>query len=753
MAPKNHFSALVRALTEQAHQAQQRRTLVLSGVHEWCLEYADTAIATTNSNVNLWISNIFTDHHKVIHYRPRQTRKLLGTEADTVIIDAHTGLDPNALGLVSGIIRAGGLFIILCPLLHQWRHMKDPEYRAILSHGYSPKDIQGYFIDRIARILRESRDSILVQEGESLPSIPCAPSTVPSTKRESKPSLDDTPCRTVDQLNAVEAILRVATGHRRRPLVMTADRGRGKTSALGIAAAQILRLNIGSILVTAPRLDTVKSLFDQATRCLPDGEIREGCIQYENHTLRFIAPDALCLNDHDAVLVMVDEAAAIPVSLLGRLLKKYARIVFSSTIHGYEGSGRGFAIRFRKSLDRITPKWHQIHLDTPIRWTAGDPVEALVFELLLMDASPASDQLIMATTAEHDRVIKLSQQQLCSDERLLNALFGLLVTAHYQTTPRDLQRVMDSPDLSIYVLYRGSQVAGTVLTIKEGSIPQCMANAIWLGERRLQGHLVPQSLANHVGIIAATELSGERIMRIAIHPCLRRQGLGKQLLQAVQADCHQNSRDFIASSFGATPELINFWKQSDLQPIRLGSTRDTSSGEHSVLALLPLTDAGKTLYTLARHRFIEQLPLLLCDSLRDIEPSIVAALATTCTIDNLTINNGTIDMLVTAHDWQDGLSFAFGNRTYDSCVFAIEKLFISVLRTKLGQLSSEAVNILILKVLQKHSWKQVVKQCHFQGEKAAVLSLRQAVAMLLRLSLAECPASIHRTLQPMLDKL
>lgn len=743
MAPKNSFSSLVRALTEQAQQTQQRRSLVLSGAHEWCLEYAATAIAATNRNVNLWISNVSTDHHKVIHYKPRQTRKLLGTEADTVIIDAHTGLDPNALGAVSGIIRAGGLLILLCPPLHRWRHLKDPEYRTILSHGYSPKDIQGYFIDRIARILGESRDSTLIKESESLPSIPCAP-----TDRHSKPALDASLYRTVDQLHAVEAILRVATGHRRRPLVMTADRGRGKTSALGIAAAQILRQNIGSILVTAPRPDAVKALFDQAARHLPDGEIKENCIQYENHNLRFIAPDELCLNDHDAVLVMVDEAAAIPASILGQLLKKYARIVFSSTIHGYEGSGRGFAIRFRKSLDRITPKWRQLHLDTPIRWATGDPVEALTFKLLLMDASPASDQLIMATTGEHDRIIKLSQQQLSNDETLLNTLFGLLVTAHYQTTPRDLQRVMDSPDLSIYVLYRGSHVAGTVLTIKEGSIPQCLANAIWLGERRLQGHLVPQSLASHVGIITATELSGERIMRIAIHPCLRRQGLGKQLLQTVLADCHQNNRDFIASSFGATPELINFWKQSDLQPVRLSSTRDTASGEHSALVLLPLTDAGNTLYTLARHRFIEQLPLLLCDSLRDIEPPIVAALATTCTADNRTI-----DTPVTAQDWQDGLSFAFGNRTYDSCVFAIEKLLISVLRTKLEQLSSEAVHLLILKVLQKHPWKQVVKQCHFQGERAAVVSLRQAVAMLLRLRLAECPASIHRTLQPMLDKL
>ena len=47
------------------------------------------------------------------------------------------------------------------------------------------------------------------------------------------------PCRTADQQRAVDAVVRVVTGHRRRPVVLTSDRGRGKSAAFGIAAAQL----------------------------------------------------------------------------------------------------------------------------------------------------------------------------------------------------------------------------------------------------------------------------------------------------------------------------------------------------------------------------------------------------------------------------------------------------------------------------------------------------------------------------------
>nr|WP_281417052.1 GNAT family N-acetyltransferase [Kistimonas asteriae] len=667
---------------------------------------------------------------------------MLGTEGNAVIIDAHSGFNPNALGAASGIIRAGGLLILLCQPLEDWHRHNDPEYRAILSHGCAPEDIRGHYLSRMVRLIKASSHTTTVEEGLPFPSLPVY--ETPTT--DTLPDTDNL-CRTDDQRKAVEAIVRVATGHRRRPLVITADRGRGKSASLGIAAAQLLQQGAGPVLVTAPQPEAVKPLFDQAARLLPDADIRRHRIQYNETTLHFVAPDDLAQNPQEATLVMVDEAAAIPASLLSKLLKQHARIVFSSTIHGYEGSGRGFAIRFRETLDRITPKWRHLTLNTPIRWANNDPVEAFTFQLLQLNASPAPDAMIVESANGQDSIVKLSQAQLAQDEALLNELFGLLVTAHYQTTPRDLQMLLDSPSLSIYVLYRGAHIAGTVLSVMEGGFSKALAQAIWLGERRLRGHLIPQSLANHAGMPEAAELTGERIMRIAIHPALRRQGLGKQLLETVIADCQRKNRDFIASSFGATPALLNFWQASGLTPLRLGSTRDTASGEHSALVMLPLSEAASSLHTLARKRFIQQLPLLMSDSLRDIETSLVAALLSE-TSHSTEIEHDHL----TEQDWLDSVSFAYSNRTYDGCILAIEKMLLKALRRNPALIAPDTLTLLVRKILQKDNWQEVANQCQLSGEKAVVAQLRRAVGQLIELHLPECPTPVREKLQPLLNR-
>ena len=742
MASADNSGTLADHLTDQARLSGQRRGLVLSGSQPWCLARAAEAISRIDDAI--WISNApDPGHGNTTHCRPGQTRQLLGTESDAVVIDAHSGFNPDALGASSGIIRAGGLLILLCPPLDDWHRHDDPEYHAILSHGRTSRDIQGHFLSRMARLVKTSIHTITVEEGLPIPSLPvCEPSAT-----DTLPDTGD-PCRTADQGKAVAAIIRTAIGHRRRPVVITADRGRGKSAALGIAAAWLLQRGTDPILVTAPRPEAVQSLFDQTARLLPDANTGKHCIQYHEKTLRFIAPDDLARHSRKAALVMVDEAAAIPASLLGKLLKQYARIVFSSTIHGYEGSGRGFAIRFRETLDRLTPKWRHLTLKTPIRWTNDDPVETLVFQLLQLNAAPAPEAVIADSGTGQDRIVKLSQTRLVEDESLLNELFGLLVVAHYQTTPRDLQVLMDNPDLSIYALYRNTHIIGAVLSVSEGGFSKAQAQAIWLGERRFRGHLIPQSLANHAGVAEAAGLTGERIMRIAIHPVLRRQGLGQRLLKAVIADCRQRHRDFVASSFGATPELLAFWKASGFTPLRLGSTRDTASGEHSVLVMLPLSEAACSLRTLARKRFIQQLPLLMSESLRDIETPLAAALSS-----KMPCSPAIEPDHLTEQDWLDSVSFACSNRTYDGCVLAMEKMLVRTLQGNPAHLEPESLTLLVRKVLQKHSWQALASQCQLTGKSAAVARLRQAAEHMIALHLPECPGPVREKLQPLLNRL
>jgi N-acetyltransferase 10 len=47
--------------------------------------------------------------------------------------------------------------------------------------------------------------------------------------------------------------------------------------------------------------------------------------------------------------LVVDEAAAIPITLVKQMLGPYM-VVLSSTIHGYEGTGRSLSLKLLHSL-------------------------------------------------------------------------------------------------------------------------------------------------------------------------------------------------------------------------------------------------------------------------------------------------------------------------------------------------------------------------------------------------------------------
>jgi tRNA(Met) cytidine acetyltransferase len=65
---------------------------------------------------------------------------------------------------------------------------------------------------------------------------------------------------------------------------------------------------------------------------------------------RFMAPDALLAGDMRASWLIVDEAAAIPGPLLRQLVTRFPRTLLTTTVQGYEGTGRGFLLKFCASF-------------------------------------------------------------------------------------------------------------------------------------------------------------------------------------------------------------------------------------------------------------------------------------------------------------------------------------------------------------------------------------------------------------------
>ncbi|OOY88891.1 hypothetical protein BOW15_09275 [Solemya velum gill symbiont] len=375
----------------------------------WCHAQAGNILDDLDQHRVLLLSNSL-DGLATSHYR-----QILGKEFDCIIYDCFSGLDADALGSVCGTVRGGGALILLTPPLTDWSNFKDPDYRR---HGYTDNEKpQGLFIQRLVHLLLNSDAATSHKQKENKQvNISLKPVTATAA--------------TDDQLHTIEAIERVALGHAKRPLVIKADRGRGKSAAIGIAAAKLLEKDKRNILVTAPSFAAVETLFRHAADNLPGFAMQQQALTHaDGRRLAFIAPDKLVHDKPACDLLCVDEAAAIPAQLLEAMLKQQNRILFSTTVHGYEGSGRGFEIRFSKVLERLTPQWKTTSLKAPIRWRDGDALEALLNDLLLFDADQTAFDTDMLDSS--DLVIScVTQQELFKDEAALRAFFGLLVTAH-----------------------------------------------------------------------------------------------------------------------------------------------------------------------------------------------------------------------------------------------------------------------------------------------------------------------------------
>ena len=416
----------------------------------------------------------------------------------------------------------------------------------------------------------------------------------------------------------------------------------------------------------------------------------------------------------DASLLLVDEAAAIPAPVLEQMLNHYSRVVFASTIHGYEGTGRGFAIRFRKILDHKTPQWHALHITQPIRWADNDPLEAFVFKALLLNAEPAPVASLPVAAADQYEFRTVLPEELIADETLLRELFGLLVLAHYQTRPFDLRHLLDGGNIEIYGLFLAGHLVATVLAAREGEIENDLAEPIWLGQRRVRGHLLPQSISHHLGIQQAVALKGMRIIRIAVHPERQQQGLGLHLLGQIEKTLDGRGFDYFGTAFGASEELLDFWHRVGLQPVRMGVTRDAASGTHSALMIKPLSGSGEKLLQEGLTRFQQQFKWLLLEELQYLEAGIVVRLLKQSAADE-----PPLDELLE----QDLYSYCYGQRQYDSCIAALKVRARQLLLAY--PLTGQQQQLLVGKVLQNRSWGTMAKQLKLPGKKQVQKLLRE----------------------------
>lgn len=690
----------ISQLRDNSVQCHCRRLVIVEGALDWSTEIA--MAFSQHYPSTLWAGE--SAPIALPSCRFKNAKQWLGQESDCLIINAHDGIDANVLGALSGTIRGGGVMLLLLPTA--WSEMQ----------SCLP------FTQHIAAI-SAMEEVITLTENTAIP-----PLIFPLIVERSVSDYVSTApryCLTAQQELAVDAILKVSTGHRKRPLVLSADRGRGKSSALGIAAAELMGSRKIKIAVTAPSFACASTLFSHATQRLvaPDCSHPHRII-CQGSELTFVAADMICQTARDFDLILVDEAAAIAADTLSQLLDVHNRLVFATTIHGYEGTGRGFEIKFKQALNQKMPQWRGLHLDQPIRWAVNDPLEAWVFKALLLDAEHSMLSVFSKGETQYGL---LDKSELLRTPDLLSQLVGLLINAHYQTSPNDVQQLLNDDSQQVIVARVGSEIIGCCLLVKEGGFDEALATDVVQGKRRPKGHLLAQSVAAHLGFKTAAMQRCYRILRIAVLPTLQQQGIGKQLLEAAEQLAKAQAMDYIGTSFGSTPELVSFWTQSQFEPIRLGITKDSASGHHSLLMVKAINPDCHSLWLdNAKQLFSATFSAQRVEQFSELSPLLFLLLYRHSA--QRSVSYSLSPSLIT----MQLAGFAHGSFGYDTVVASLEmKLSMFILNNK--ESYSDELLLAVAKVLQKQSWSDVVNRFNFTGKKQAEAALRTFVGNYLAL--------------------
>ncbi|NLS11927.1 tRNA(Met) cytidine acetyltransferase [Vibrio sp. SM6] len=541
---------LLLDLQQQAQSQGHRQAVVLRGEREWQVAVTAKATAHWRDKPSFALGNEpFSVTKQVAINRGHQ---LLGQECQLLIVELDERFDANSFNAACGTLAAGGLVILL--------------ERFSSTHNLA----QQWLLQHLARV------PILDQQRGFLPSVDF------QAKVDSQDDFFELALKS--QQSAVENVVKLALGRAQRPLVLTADRGRGKSSALGMACAHLMAQRPISIVVTAPTPQAVTPVFQHAQALLGELAIRSKWqLSFQQSQLQFIAPDNVIETLPPCDLLLVDEAAAIPQRLLQNMATAYSRVVFSTTVHGYEGCGRGFSLKFVPWLRKTHAQVRLQHLALPMRWRQGDPLEQWLNDtFLLSDEWGALQSTVLDFSALSLK--RCDKRDWLQDAQSLQSGFALLVQAHYQTSPNDLMQLLSEPEIELWLAYCGSTMIGAVMTVEEGPIDSQLASEIALGRRRPKGALTPVMLIGQVNALNAASLRALRVMRIALSPELQNRGLGQGVIQLLQQQS-AGQYDYVSTCFGATDELVSFWLQCGFVPVRLGLSRDAASGTYSLLML------------------------------------------------------------------------------------------------------------------------------------------------------------------------
>ncbi|KAL8995500.1 MAG: hypothetical protein Q9188_006793 [Gyalolechia gomerana] len=549
---------------------------------------------------------------RYVYYK--DTEKILGNTFGMCILQDFEAITPNLLARTVETVEGGGLVLLLLKgmtSLKQLYTLSMDVHSRYRTEAHD--DVVARFNERFVLSLGSCDACLFVDDelnvlpisgGKNVkPLPPSDPDEGGKTEARKeldgiKESLVDSQpvgslaqlAKTVDQAKALLTFVdAIAEKTLRSTVALTAARGRGKSAALGVAIAAAVAHGYSNIFITSPSPENLKTLFEflfkgfdalnyqdhfdysiiQSTN--PDFNkaiVRVNVHRQHRQTIQYIRPqDAYTLGQ--AELLVIDEAAAIPLPLVKKLMGPYL-VFMASTINGYEGTGRSLSLKLLQQLrdqSRGPTKTNgkedggvttngevaytggrtlrEITLSEPIRYAQGDSVEKWLNKVLCLDATLPTSKMTTLGCPHPSKceLLHVNRDTLFSfhpvSEKFLQQMIALYVASHYKNSPNDLQLMSDAPAHQLYVLVppidddspRLPEPLCVLQVALEGQISkQNVLSSLSRGQRA-GGDLIPWLVSQQFQDEEFAGLSGARIVRIATNPEYTNMGYGSQALR------------------------------------------------------------------------------------------------------------------------------------------------------------------------------------------------------------------------------
>ncbi|KAB5556581.1 hypothetical protein DKX38_007490 [Salix brachista] len=544
--------------------------------------------------------SLFLETGGITYCLYKDSERILGNTFGMCILQDFEALTPNLLARTIETVEGGGLIVLLLRSLSSLTSL----YTMVMDvherfRTESHFQATGRFNERFLLSLATCKACVVMDdELNILPISSHIRSITPVTVKEDSEGLseaerdlknlkeqlhEDFPvgplikkCCTLDQGKAVIAFLdSVLDKTLRSTVALLAARGRGKSAALGLAVAGAIAAGYSNIFITAPSPENVKTLFEfmckgfdaigykehidydvmkSANPEFKKATVRINIFKQHRQTIQYIQP-----HEHEKLsqveLLVIDEAAAIPLPVVRSLLGPYL-VFLSSTVNGYEGTGRSLSLKLLQQLEEqslISSKnvegslagrlFRKIELNESIRYASRDPIESWHNALLCLDVTNSIPSISRLPPSSECNLYYINRDTLFSyhkdSELFLQRMMALYVASHYKNSPNDLQLMADAPAHHLFVFLgpvdeSKNQLPDILCVIQvclEGQISRKSAIRSLSEGHQPFGDQIPWKFCEQFRDTVFPSFSGARIVRIATHPSAMRLGYGSAAVE------------------------------------------------------------------------------------------------------------------------------------------------------------------------------------------------------------------------------